>query len=75
MLDALYKAEQAAERAAEASGNLQQAVEQAQISGAFEDVPSLKDADGMTPILLREDNNRRAETGDIGEVPALGSRE
>lgn len=50
VIEALYKAEQAAEHAAQASGNLQAAVKRAQISGAFEDTPNLKPSNGVAPV-------------------------
>ncbi|GMH33514.1 hypothetical protein BSKO_01348 [Bryopsis sp. KO-2023] len=51
VIEALYKAEQAAENAAQASGNLQAAVKRAQISGAFEGIPGIMDADGKASFL------------------------
>lgn len=50
VIEALYKAEQAAEHAAQASDDLQVAVARAQLSRAFEDISDSLHSDGMAPF-------------------------
>lgn len=53
VLEALFQAERAAHNAANASGVLQQAVQAAQLSGAFDDVDSdiIGDSDTLPTVI------------------------
>lgn len=72
VIEALYKAEQAAEHAAQASDDLQAAVKRAQISGAFDDTQSMGPSNDVAPVS--KPLEKASETNDRKDVEQM-SRE